>query len=342
MQTGQAGISAGELKGMRVAVRTYLERRVYNEILKYNIRYAEMQKLRRMLTVLWLAVSVLLIGAAVFKDIVDPHPWLLLVVLLPAAALQILRLFPSSPQPCYKEFREGYDTLLAHAKEQLLRKACEGLRTSAVTKDNFPLWGIWGVFGEHRQGVLPEPDVLKDALCCEDGKLRCTPVTLTAFTFEERHCHVFQGAADITIGNVIYDSVREIAYSDIVSVGHHRSTKEFKLSALKPAAIAEMQECGLWGKLQQKAVAGIIAVDDNDFFEIALANGERLHAVFRDVDLMPEQAYGYRYVQSAHCEIEDEAFRPGGTPSMLNVLRALKDRIAAQKEAAASKAGAAQ
>jgi hypothetical protein len=342
MQAGQAGVSASELKQMRVLARTFFERRVYNEILKYKIRYAEMQKLRRMLTVLWLVVSVLLIGAAVFKDIVEPHPWLLLVVLLPAAALQILYFFPSSPQPSYAKFRECYDKLLAHDKEQLIRKACDGLRLSALGKENFPIWGIWGVFGEHRQGVSPEPDVLQDALCCEDGKLRCTPVTLTAFTFEERHCHVFQGAADITIGNVIYDSVREIAYSDIVGVSHHRTTKEFKLSGLKPENIAEMQDCGLWGALKQKSVSGIVAVDDNDFFEIALPNGERLHAVFRDVDLMPEQAYEYRYVQHNACEIEDETYRPGKTPSLRDHLRDLTDRIAAKKEAAARTASAVQ
>ncbi len=341
MQAGQADISAEELRDMRVLVRAFFERRVYNEILKYNIRRAATQKLRRWLTGFWLAASVVLIGAAVYEGMVAPDPWLLLAVLLPAAALQILYFFPSAPKPSYKEFRECYDKLLAHDREQLLRKACEGLGLSAITKENFPLWGIWGVSGEHRQDVSPEPDVLRDALCCEDGKLRCTPVTLTAFTFEEGHCHVFQGAVDITIGNVVYDSVREIAYGDITGVSHHRTTKEFKLADLKPEHVEEMRACGLWGALQRKSVAGIIAVADNDFFEAALPNGDRLYAVFRDVDLMPEQAYEYRYMQHAACEIGDEACRPRNTPSLRDWLSELSDRITVQKEATPAKGGTA-
>jgi hypothetical protein len=284
----------------------------------------------------------LLIGLALFYDAVEPHPWLLLLVAVPVLLLQILRFFPRQPTPPYEKFRESYDALLANDKQQLMERASDGLRTGALKKENYPLWGFWGTFGEHRQGVSTEPDVFRDALCCPDGKLRCTLVTLTAFSFKDQHMLVFEGAADITIGNVVFDSVREIAYSDIVGVSHHKTTKEFKLSELKEANRRELQECDLWSDIAKDAVNGIIAIDDNNFFEIALPDGERVRAVFRDVDLVPDEAYEYRYdKRSSACEIEDEEFRPGKVPSMRDMLRELTDNIGARKaEAAARRPGA--
>lgn len=129
--------------------------------------------------------------------------------------------------------------------------------------------------------------------------------------FTEHQLISYEGAVDLTTGNIIYDFTREVFYQDVISVSHNTMTEEIDLNKLSTEVRDDLKEWGILRRVEEKATNGILQIVDKDFYEIALADGEKIFAVLRDVKLATNNAYSY------------EEYLPSESEAMISTIRNL-------------------
>ncbi len=142
---------------------------------------------------------------------------------------------------------------------------------------------------------FPDIDNIDDeyvnGLYGKDHILRYTPRALTVMCFTRGEILTYEGAVDLTTGQVVYEYSREFFYSDVATIGMVKSKVRRKFRILNLIVpwrwlIVERVIRMMSGRPTDRSSANV-----REVFQISLKDGSRVQLVLRDAAVMRENTF---------------------------------------------------
>ncbi|MGH1353417.1 MAG: hypothetical protein ACRBBN_21795 [Methyloligellaceae bacterium] len=157
-------------------------------------------------------------------------------------------------------------------------------------------------------------DEYVNGLYGKDHILRYTPRALTVMCFTRGEILTYEGAIDLTTGQVVYEASREFFYSDVATIGMVKSKIRRKFRILNLILPWRWMFVERFLRVMSGRPTDRSSANKKETFQISLKDGSRVQLILRDARVMRENTFEELAVST------DE-----------KVLKAITDFVVAQK-----------